>query len=1062
MPDAPGAAREREFDADEVERLLEAVARLPADQRQTFLDSQCGDRPALIAEVLSLLENVQAADGFFRRLDAQLPRSLSELPEEADTGEVRDVGSRVGRYRVLERIGVGGMGTVYRAHDDALDRDVALKLVPRRLASVPDVRARFLVEARAAASLDHPNVCTIHEVGDAGDGRPFLAMTCYKGETLKDRLERGPLPVEAALDVAIQMVRGLGAAHARDIVHRDVKPGNVMLVDGGSVKILDFGIAKVAEATTTGPGATPGTVAYMSPEQAGGAVVDHRTDLWSTGVVLYEMLAGERPFSGGSDRVIFDAILHREPRPLEEVAPGTPPDLARIVHTLLRKPSAERYGSAKRLLRDLEGVTNRGQRRPTVWRGEFTRRARSAPVRFAAAMAAVLGLAVVGWAIWPESRAGSTLDPSVVAVMPFRVTGADASMGYLREGMVDLLVHRLGSAQRLRPVDARTLIDAWNRAGGLEGELSRGVALDLAERLGAGRLVLGEVMTLPGRITLSASLYDVATGRTGPALTETGEPDSLTALVDRLAVRLLSLDAAPSARLASITTGSLAALEPYLMGEAAYREGKYDEAALAFSRAVDRDSTFALAALMAARASDKVGPGTIGGDFAARAWRHRDRLGPRERTYLEVYGGARGFLGPSSPSHLLESLQRLVVLLPNDPDAWFMLGQRIPHSMARAGASDSVTLRHTAEAFRKALALDSSYMPGLTQLQLAEAFLGDTAAAFRLARQYLARVPDGLEADKLRCVLAGARGAGALRSGTLASFGPRVLGRCLTDLHGLYWYAHEARDTVAAYLDRRSRSPEVIALAGPMMYTTALDRGRPGEAKRHADAFRQAGLGWWSYHVSSAIRDALYSDRDSADAAVAAEEIAARLARGDLDLPEERRIEATCALAQWRMANGRAAAATAYADRLRALGRERETGPQVSALHCAALLEAWVAFQETASDLDARIAALDEMLIDGARDARLIRESAFLLARIHDARGQAARALEAIDRARITRPHYYESTYLRERGRLAAILGDTVGAITAYQRYLAMRSNPEPTLRAKVERVRSELERLGG
>jgi tetratricopeptide (TPR) repeat protein len=497
------------------------------------------------------------------------------------------------------------------------------------------------------------------------------------------------------------------------------------------------------------------------------------------------------------------------------------------------------------------------------------------------------------------------------------------------------------------------------------------------------------------------------------------------------------------------------------VGEAAFREGRYDEAALAFSRAVDRDSTFALAALMAARAGDKVGPGTIVGDFAARAWRHRDRLGPRERTYLEVYG-ASGFLGPSSPSHLLESIQRLVVLLPNDPDAWVMLGERIPHSMARAGASDSVTLRHAAEAYRKALALDSTHMQALTLLQLTEGALGDTAAAFRLARQYIARVPDGLEAENLRCVLAGASGAGALRSTTLEPFGPRALGRCLSLLHGMYSYAHEARDTVAAYLDRRSRSPEVIALAGPMMYTVALDRGRPREAKRHADAFRQAGLAWWSYHVSSAIRDALYSDRAEADASVAAAEIEGRLARGDPDLPEDQRVEALCALGQWRMGNGDATAATARARQLRLLAGEGETGPEVAALNCAALLEAWVAFVDTAPDLDARVDELEGMLIDGARNARLIRESAFLLARIREAEGQPARALEAIDRARFTRPHYYESTYLRERGRLAAILGDTVGAITPYRLYLAMRSNPEPALREEVERVRIELEPLGG
>jgi tetratricopeptide (TPR) repeat protein len=392
-----------------------------------------------------------------------------------------------------------------------------------------------------------------------------------------------------------------------------------------------------------------------------------------------------------------------------------------------------------------------------------------------------------------------------------------------------------------------------------------------------------------------------------------------------------------------------------------------------------------------------------------------------------------------------------------------MLGERIPHSMARAGASDTLTLRYAAEAYRKAHALDPGYMIGLMQLQLAEAALGDTAAAFRLAREYLARVPDGREADQFRCVLKGASGAGILRSEDLAGLGPVAIGRCLYDLNGLYPYAHEARDTIAAYLDRQSESSEVMQLAGGMMYLVALDRGRPAQAKRYVDAMHQASLVSWADHVSSVIRDALYGGADSTAASTAATEIGARLARSDPGLSESDRIEVLCALGQWHASRSDFADAALEADRLRALSRAEETNTHMRAVHCARLLDAWVAFGTGAPDLDGRVTALNDMLIDGAHDARLLRESAFLLARIHEARGRPALGLEAIDRARFTRPAAtYAAAFFRERGRLAAMVGDTAGARDSFRRYLSRRTDPEAHVQAEVDRVREELESLGG
>ena len=211
------------------------------------------------------------------------------------------IGKAVSHYRITRELGAGGMGVVYEAVDTKLDRTVALKFLPPESTRDPDAKARFVHEAKAASAIDHPNVCNIYEIDETEDGQLFLAMACYEGETLKDRIARGPLPIDEALDITRQVAEGLTEAHAREIVHRDIKPANIFITDDGLVKILDFGLAKLAGQTLlTKTGTTLGTAIYMSPEQARGDVTDHRTDLWCLGVVMYEMVTGQVPFQGRS------------------------------------------------------------------------------------------------------------------------------------------------------------------------------------------------------------------------------------------------------------------------------------------------------------------------------------------------------------------------------------------------------------------------------------------------------------------------------------------------------------------------------------------------------------------------------------------------------------------------------------------------------------------------------------------------------------------------------------------------------------------------------------------
>jgi serine/threonine protein kinase len=259
-------------------------------------------------------------------------------------------GQTIAHYRLIEPLGAGGMGIVYKAEDIRLHRFVALKLLPDDVAGDPAALARFRREAQAASALNHPNICTIYDIGETEDGRLFLAMPLYDGETVEQRIKRGPLAIGDATEIAVQMLRGLAKAHARGIIHRDIKPANVFVTTDGVVKLLDFGIAKLADVSLTGPASRPlGTVAYMSPEQAHGTPVDHRTDLWSAGAVLYEMLSGRRPYPRGVPGASAEARASA-PAPLVGQRPDVTPALERIVMKALERYPADRFATAEELV----------------------------------------------------------------------------------------------------------------------------------------------------------------------------------------------------------------------------------------------------------------------------------------------------------------------------------------------------------------------------------------------------------------------------------------------------------------------------------------------------------------------------------------------------------------------------------------------------------------------------------------------------------------------------------------------------------------------------------------
>jgi serine/threonine protein kinase len=454
-----------------VEEVLQAALDRSPVERASFLEDVCGDDEKLKDETRSLLTAYDAAEDFIEQpamaLDA---RVLIGVDDE-------NSGRELGPYKIVERLGAGGMGEVYLAQDARLNRMVALKILPAYFASDDDRLRRFQSEARAASALNHPNILTIYEVGESPDFR-FIATEFIEGQTIRELIAKGNLSVAEILEVAAQVAFALSAAHAAGIVHRDIKPENIMRRHDGLVKILDFGIAKLTEqpgedqvsrsssmSGLTEAGVVMGTVDYMSPEQARAFVVDERTDVWSLGVVLYEMLSGSKPFAGPTRIDTMVAILEREPRTLSEVSvrPSEQLDvLQSIVDKALRKDRNERYQTAAEMLADIQAAATEGPRgassadsstrlttRETS--ANLEGKLRSRPMLVVAALLLVLMVAVFVYRRWATQLVASGANkPDVVTEISDKPYSAMTEAEQL--AFVDLQANRISTMMGDRPV----------------------------------------------------------------------------------------------------------------------------------------------------------------------------------------------------------------------------------------------------------------------------------------------------------------------------------------------------------------------------------------------------------------------------------------------------------------------------------------------------------------------------------------------------------------------------------------------------------------------------------
>jgi tetratricopeptide (TPR) repeat protein/predicted Ser/Thr protein kinase len=860
---------------DRIEQVFgEALAR-PEAERAAFLAAACGDEAGLRERVAALLaahaalETRGAGGGpeFLAALDpVRVAALLAALPAGSATGAAPDapgaLPERVGRYRVERPIGRGGMGVVYLARDPALERAVALKLLPPEVAGDPAAGARLLREARAASALDHPNIATVYEVGETPDRRPFIAMAYYEGETLRERIARGPVPAREAVHIAAQVADGLAAAHDRGIVHRDIKPENVVVTLDGVVKILDFGIARAAAAgaAVTGTGAARGTVAYMSPEQTRGESVDGRTDLWSLGVLLHELLTGERPFRGEGHAALIHGIRHDPAPAVTRLKPQVPEVLGAIVGRCLEKEPAHRFPAASDVaaaLRAAAGGTGPGVPRPAARRMFPLAATLSRQWRSAAAM--LLLLLAVGAAGFAALRAGGgargggvVAERAAVLLADFTTEGTD---GHLARTVTEALRLDLLQSPALRLAEPQEVAAGLRRMALDPADgLPEAAARELAQRDGLQAVIAGEVRSVAGGFVLGARIVAALDGATLAAVRETAR-DSLELIdaVDRLSkgVRRRLGESLHGLRAADplplVATASLPALHRYAEAQALSREGG-DQARIAalMEEAVALDSGFAvawrgLAATYWNLRADRAR--TVAATRAAYAL--RERLPPRDRLLIE----ATYF--------------------------WHVLGDP----------------RRTIEVYRRTLALEPDNFAARNNLALALLFDGRPDEAESVVREVIAPGAPALLfttlAEALYFQHRTAAALALLDSAAAGAGGDRAIWQfARTRMLGGDGRWAEAEAVARSALREHGATPQLRAEALRGLWHLALVQGRLAEADRHfgelVALLEEAGA--VDAHARALLQRADARRTLLGDSAGARAELEALLNRADLDV----------------------------------------------------------------------------------------------------------------------------------------------------------------------------------
>ena len=561
-------------------------------------------------------------------------------------------GKSVSHYRILEKIGSGGRGVVYKAEDTKLKRTVALKFLPPELTRDPAAKQRFIKEAQSASALDHPNICNIHEIDETEDGQLFISMACYEGETLKQKIEKGPLNIEDTVEIAIQVAQGLTKAHSHGIVHRDIKPANIFITADGQAKILDFGLAKLAGQTSiTKAGATVGTVAYMSPEQAHGEKLDHRTDIWSLGVVLYEMLAGQSPFRGENFEAVIYSIFNEEPHSIKQFRKDVPVPLEKTVQKMIQKEPRERYKDTTTVIADLKSLGLKSEHilpspsvSPKIIGGILKRRNIQ---RF---LIPTFILAVFMFSFF---LARSMLFPTAVAakrkpiaVMAFKNLTGESRFDYLSEAIPNLLITNLEQSEYLSVMTWERMHDLLKTLGKEDvGIVDKDLGFELCRMDDIEAIILGSITKAGNTFATDVKVLDVETKEFLQSASSRGE--GIASILERQ-IDELSMDifrgigiseeeiAVAQPRITEVTTSSMDAYNYFLRGRTDLEKRYYDDARRFLEKAVVLDSTFASAYLYLAWAYGKLRDSKAMKKAYEKAKTFSQESTEKERLYIEA------------------------------------------------------------------------------------------------------------------------------------------------------------------------------------------------------------------------------------------------------------------------------------------------------------------------------------------------------------------------------------------------------------------------------------------
>jgi tetratricopeptide (TPR) repeat protein/predicted Ser/Thr protein kinase len=682
------------------------------------------------------------------------------------------IGKTISHYRILEKLGEGGMGVVYKAEDIQLERLVALKFLPPHVSEDSEEKARFIHEAKSASALNHPNVTTIYGIEESSEGL-FIAMECVEGKTLKQIVKEGPLSMKKVLDIGIQICEGLAMAHEKGVIHRDIKSENIMVTARGQVKIMDFGLAKLKGASRlTQTGTTLGTIGYMSPEQASGEEVDQRSDIFSAGVVLYELLTGRMPFEGENQAAIINAIINIEPLPLARYNNQVSGTLEYAVSKALAKDREERYQHTDDLLADLRRERKTLEYARTAKYAEAAKAAEATRIAEAAGHAppqayeSTAMLARGPGALRSRKKILSIAIPAAVAFVvvlvlfvfePFRVEMGPRKEAVAKENSIaimyfenlvdredndrlgeivtNLLITSLSESKYLNVVSSQRLYDILKLLG-KEGAkaIDKSVATQVAAKAGARWMLLGSILQIEPQVVLTSQLVDVESGKVAASQRITGESgEKVFPIVDRLAAGLkrdLSLPAEaqkePEPKVADLTTSSQEAYRYYLEGRDLAFKYYNTEAQTSLRRALEFDSTFAMAYLGLAL----VESGQEKRNLAAKALKYCDRATEAERLYIKAMAA---YISGDYPE-AAKGLEKVVAVEPDNKFAFIWLG--VIHY------SDLAQPEQAIREITRAIEIDPLFKPAYNMLAYAYNDIGDFEKSIWAIDKYISIPPE--------------------------------------------------------------------------------------------------------------------------------------------------------------------------------------------------------------------------------------------------------------------------------------------------------------------------------